>query len=211
MLRKLRPRRPSHGTVIAYMALFVALGGTAYAVNTVGSTDIIDGQVKSVDIGNGEVGSADVKDNSINTFDVHSLIGEDVIDDTLTGADIGFSSVPGSDITAETVASRQIQDGSLSDRDVGEIKFVDFAAQIPALDGHQCTIGGVTGIPAPMGFDHILLTTSAAGGYAHHIHAAMYTNSGEFPSTVYIQTCNVGDADTDAVTERFNLLVFNSQ
>ena len=37
------------------MALFVALGGTAYAVNTVGSADIIDGQVKSVDVGDGEI------------------------------------------------------------------------------------------------------------------------------------------------------------
>ena len=39
------------------LALFVALGGTAYAVNTVGSADIIDGEVKSVDIGNNEIGS----------------------------------------------------------------------------------------------------------------------------------------------------------
>ena len=61
------------------MALFVALGGTAYAANTVGSADIIDGEVKSVDIGNNEIGSADVKDNSINTFDVHSFLGVDVV------------------------------------------------------------------------------------------------------------------------------------
>ena len=65
--------------VVAFLALFVALGGTsAYAANTVFSTDIVDGQVKSVDIGDGEVGSADVKDNSINTFDVHSFLGVDV-------------------------------------------------------------------------------------------------------------------------------------
>ena len=43
---------PRRGRV---MALFVALGGSAYAVNTVFSSDIVDGQVKSVDIGNGEV------------------------------------------------------------------------------------------------------------------------------------------------------------
>lgn len=29
--RPRRPRRPSHGTVVAYLALFVALGGTAFA------------------------------------------------------------------------------------------------------------------------------------------------------------------------------------
>jgi hypothetical protein len=93
MLRKLRPRRPSHATVVAYLGLFVALGGTAYAVNTVGSTDIIDGQVKSVDVGDNEIGSADVKDNSINTFDVHSFLGVDVVDNSLTGADIDESTL----------------------------------------------------------------------------------------------------------------------
>jgi hypothetical protein len=86
MLRRLRPR--SIYDVCAAIALFVALGGTAYAVNTVGSTDIIDGQVKSVDIGDNEIGSADVKDNSINTFDVHSFLGVDVADGTLTSADV---------------------------------------------------------------------------------------------------------------------------
>ena len=94
MLRKLRVRRPSHATVVAYLALFVALGGTsAYAANTVFSSDIIDGEVKSVDIGNNEIGSSDVKDNSLNTFDVHSFLGVDVVDNTVTGADVDESSL----------------------------------------------------------------------------------------------------------------------
>ncbi len=39
--------------VVAFLALFVAVGtGGAYAANTIGSADIIDGEVKSVDIGN---------------------------------------------------------------------------------------------------------------------------------------------------------------
>jgi hypothetical protein len=80
------------GNVVGYLALFVALGGTsAYAANTIFSTDIVDGQVKSVDIGDGEIGSADVKDNSINTFDVHSFLGVDVVDGSLTGADLASS------------------------------------------------------------------------------------------------------------------------
>ena len=90
MLRRLSSRL-TYANVVASMALFVALGGTAYAVNTVRSTDIVDGEVKSVEIGNNEIGSSDVKDNSINTFDVHSFIGADVIDNSLTGADIEFS------------------------------------------------------------------------------------------------------------------------
>ena len=41
------------GNLVAYFALVVALtGGTAYAANTIGSSDIIDGEVKTPDIAN---------------------------------------------------------------------------------------------------------------------------------------------------------------
>jgi hypothetical protein len=94
MLRKLRPRRPGHATVVAYLALFVALGGTgAYAANTVFSSDIVDGEVKSVDVGDNEIKSADVKDQSLTTFDVSTFLGVDVVDNTLTGADVDESTL----------------------------------------------------------------------------------------------------------------------
>ena len=68
--------------LVGFLALFAALGtGGAYAANSIGSADIIDGSI----------GSADVKDNSLNTFDVHSFIGEDVIDGTLKDEDVGKS------------------------------------------------------------------------------------------------------------------------
>jgi hypothetical protein len=45
--------------VLSGLALLIALGGTAYAVNTVRSSDIVDGAVRSVDIRNGAVGTVD--------------------------------------------------------------------------------------------------------------------------------------------------------
>jgi hypothetical protein len=104
MLRKLLPR--SIYDVMAAIACFgVLAGGTAYAANTVFSSDIVDGEVKSIDIGQNEIGSADVKDNSLNTFDVHSFIGEDVVDGTLTGADVSDNSTLGPlDISEQTLA-----------------------------------------------------------------------------------------------------------
>ncbi len=87
--------------VVAYLALFIALGGTsAYAANTVFSTDIVDGEVKSVDVGDGEIKSADVKDQSLTTFDVSTFLGADVVDNTLTGDDIDESTL---NLTAEAV------------------------------------------------------------------------------------------------------------
>ena len=152
MLRTLRPRSIfkrlprglSYANVVASMALFVALGGTAYAVNTVRSTDIVDGEVKSVDIGNNEIGSSDVKDGSLNTFDVHSFIGEDVIDGTLTGADVKNRSLGGADIAYDEVTSFNVADDGLTGIDVADNTLS--GADISELSGADIVDGSVTGV-----------------------------------------------------------------
>jgi hypothetical protein len=132
MLRKLLPR--SIYDVMAAIACFgVLAGGTAYAANTVFSTDIVDGEVKSVDIGNNEIGSGDVKDNTINTFDVHSFLGVDVVD------------------------------GTLEDQDVGQATLVNFVATIGQMPPDGCNtipLDGVFGPDVEATGDHLLLTPS---------------------------------------------------
>ena len=51
--------------IVALAALFVALSGTAYAANTIRSTDIVDGQVKTADLATGAVTSAKLKDGGV--------------------------------------------------------------------------------------------------------------------------------------------------
>ncbi len=60
-------KRPTHPTIVAYLALFVALGGSAYAAAT--------------------IGSAEIKNNSIRGKDVHR--------DTLTGREVKESKLVG--------------------------------------------------------------------------------------------------------------------
>lgn len=50
-----------------FLALFIALGGTSYAVatNSIGSAQIKNSSVQSKDIRNGQVSSADVRDRSL--------------------------------------------------------------------------------------------------------------------------------------------------
>jgi len=67
-------RHLTRGTTIVVLGL-LALSGTAYAANTVFSSDIVDGQVFSVDVAN------------------NSLTGTDVQDGSLTGADINEASL----------------------------------------------------------------------------------------------------------------------
>jgi hypothetical protein len=73
MLGTWRPKRPSHSTVVSYLALFVALGGTsAYAANTIGSDDVIDESLQSQDIKNGEVQNADIKNSAITSTKIYN-------------------------------------------------------------------------------------------------------------------------------------------
>jgi hypothetical protein len=73
---------------IAYLALFVALGGTTYAAARIGSDDIERNAVKSRHIGRDQVRSADAT----------RLRGVDILNDSLTGYDINeatIGAVPG--------------------------------------------------------------------------------------------------------------------
>jgi hypothetical protein len=58
-MSSLKPRF-NHATVVAYLALFVALGGSAYAAATITSRDIVNGSITGADIRTGSVKSADV-------------------------------------------------------------------------------------------------------------------------------------------------------
>ena len=94
--------RPSSSMVVALIALFVALIGTAHAVdgplqgqNQVGSADIIDNDVRTQDIRDANLTTADIRSNAVTTGKISD--GEvrtaDVLDDSLTPtdiADIGF-------------------------------------------------------------------------------------------------------------------------
>jgi hypothetical protein len=51
-MNKSRLRRPSHATVVAYLALFTALGGSAYAASKITSADIANNTIKSKDVHN---------------------------------------------------------------------------------------------------------------------------------------------------------------
>src|SRR4051812_8654028 len=69
MMSKLR-HELSYANVTATLALFLALGGTSYAVLHVASADVINNSLRSRDIRNGTLLSRDVRDRSIRARDV---------------------------------------------------------------------------------------------------------------------------------------------
>lgn len=82
----LKPRFPSHPTLVAYLALTVALGtGGAYAAAQIGARDIKPDAVHS----------RHIKDGNVRTPDLHfgAVKSAKVADDTLTGADVDESTL----------------------------------------------------------------------------------------------------------------------
>jgi hypothetical protein len=118
----LKRHAPSPAMIVALVALFVALGGAAYAGvtlsnNSVRSGTIVNGQVKTVDLANSAVANAKLKNNSVNSAKIKNntvasgdiqdgtITGADVADNSLTGADLGNASVPTSKLTGALPAT----------------------------------------------------------------------------------------------------------
>jgi hypothetical protein len=60
-------RRPSAAMVVACCALFVALGGTSYAlaVGSIGTREIRDGSIRSIDVRDGTLSGRDLRQDSV--------------------------------------------------------------------------------------------------------------------------------------------------
>jgi hypothetical protein len=70
--RILRP--PSHATVVAYVALFFALSGTAYAAAKFTSADIVDGSLTGADIAADSLTGEDIAPGSIDAGDLSTQV-----------------------------------------------------------------------------------------------------------------------------------------
>ncbi len=122
MLRKLR-RRPSHGTVVAYLALFVALGGTsAYAIDTIGSSDVINESLLSEDIKNLQVGTSDLALGAVFGTRIrdNGILSNHIVDNTITSADINDGAIAGADIADDAITGGDIDDDTITGDDIQE-------------------------------------------------------------------------------------------
>ena len=142
-----RIRRHIRSNVVGYMALFVALSGTAYAVDgplpgqdQVGSSDIINAEVKAADLGPESVRSGKVLDETLVGADIApgAISTSEVINGTLSASDLGSNSVAYAEIAPDAfnselddtgffygiandaIQSNEVTDNSLSGSDINE-------------------------------------------------------------------------------------------
>jgi hypothetical protein len=136
-MRSLLRRRPRHATIVAYVALFVALGGTSYAAikPSIGSTQIINNSVRSKDIHNNEIRSTDVRDGSLLATDFRA--GQLPSGPRGPQGPTGPTGAPGKDATS--LFAYILDQGSTSDATVAYGKGVVSVADPAGDSGYTVT------------------------------------------------------------------------
>jgi hypothetical protein len=95
-------RHLTYANVVATLALVrVVAGGTAYAANTVLSTDTVNGEVRGPDIHNGAVSDVKLR-----------------VDESLTASDLATNSVNASELAPSAVTSGDVANNTLTTADI---------------------------------------------------------------------------------------------
>jgi hypothetical protein len=76
----------TYANLVSTLALFVALGGTSYAVLQIGSGDVVDNSLRSRDIRNNALGSRDIRERTLRARDVRrDSLGSGVVKESALG------------------------------------------------------------------------------------------------------------------------------
>jgi hypothetical protein len=110
-----------------YLSLFlVVAGGTAYAADTIGSSDVINESLLSEDIKNGQVRSGDLATNQVLSAEVRDdnlsnggLESVDIASDALQANDLGPDSVNQTEVASNAIDQDEIEDSSVGAAEIG--------------------------------------------------------------------------------------------
>ena len=199
MLARLRPRL-TFANVCSFLALLIALGtGSAYAANTVFSTDIVDGEVKSVDIGTNQIRSVDVRDDTLPSGG-------------LAEADLGFDSVGSGEIQTNAVQASEVADGAIDSGEIADntLTAADLAAS--SVGTSEVASNSLTAFDLAGGESNGSITLSAgyvangacrdgtiAVGSAVPGDAVLFSINGSVPQGILISGVRVSSANTVVV------------
>jgi hypothetical protein len=109
MLRK-HQAHLSYANVMASIAVFVAIGGGAYAAgiakDSVGTKQLKDNGVKSADLKDGGIATVDIKSGAVT--------GGTIADGSVTGTEVGNGALGGDDVADGSLKGADIDEGSLT-------------------------------------------------------------------------------------------------
>ncbi len=194
MTNKTRSFRPSPALVIACIALFAALTGSAIAAgvgkNTVRSPQIVDGTIRTVDLRDNAVAAGKIAPDAVDTTEIaeNGVDSSDVAPETLTSADLGPASVTSSEVADQSltdadlgpnsVGSSELQAGSVRASELGTIIAVSNSTTIKTGNNASVSVDCPTGTVAISGGntagDYRVAATGAqrtGNGWIAHAHS----------------------------------------
>ena len=214
-----RVRMPSPTSLIAVVALFVALGGPAQAARLITGNDIKKNTVTSKQIKNRSLGVVDLSrgaarrltatpPNSIGSDKIAngSIAGADlagasvnsshVVDQSLQGVDIATNAVSADEIAPNSIQGDELEDGRLGARDVGS--FVGtLSLDFPALAVGGCAfvdadVAALAAATPPFSVaDDIVVVTPPA---SFPDDALALSAAPSAPTKVRVRVCNLNGA-----------------
>jgi hypothetical protein len=194
MTSKTRSFRPSPALVIACIALFAALTGSAIAAgvgkNTVRSPQIVDGTIRTIDLRDNAVAAGKIAPDAVDTTEIaeNGVESSDVAPETLTAADLGTASVTSSEVADQSLTeadlgpnsagSSELQAGSVRASELGTIIAVSNSTTIKTGNNASVSVDCPTGTVAISGGntagDYRVAATGAqrtGNGWIAHAHS----------------------------------------
>lgn len=179
--------RPSPALVIACLALFMALTGSAFAVgiakNSVRSAQIVDGTVRSVDLRDNAVNSPKIAPDAVGSEEIAESAVEspEVAQDALTAGDLGAASVTSSEVADQSLTSTDLGPNSVgsSELQAGSVRADELGAIIQV--SNSTTIKGganaSVGVTCPAGTT-VISGGASSGFYQVHLASSYRTGNG---------------------------------
>jgi hypothetical protein len=204
MFRKLSTRI-SPASLLASIALFVALGGVSYAAATIGSAQIKDNSIRSKDVRNGNLRGKDLRADTVTGTKVkESTLGEVP---SASNADLAANAAIAHSLVDNTVSSSKVQNGSLTGADVGR-RAGDVTVGVNTVNANTCKKLGVDIDPtdADMRDDAFAMTSEATWPLG----LVFSTENSSSVGFVRINVCNVTGANIAAGSQLFHWVAFDS-
>jgi len=211
-------RRPSAATLIALLALFVALGGPAQAarvVNRITSADVKDHALKTRDLSRRTV-------RDLRTPRNNSVTEAKIVGGAVTRAKLGPSAVSspaiadrgiaGSDLAIGSVTGTTIADGSLTARELGRFYGRFRLAQPIMVEAGKCWSGVPSNLPAEqakvdISQDLILVTPDSSWPETYLSFMVKAEPPQPKPGRFTLAACNRTSQDSPTFTPSFQYLI----
>jgi hypothetical protein len=202
-------KRPSFASVVALLALFIALGGPAEAakvVKRVTSRDVKDHSLRVRDLSRDAVKTLQTPRNG-------TVTGAKIAPNAVTSAAIADRTITAGDIAVNSLSATQIADGSLNAREIarfyGRFQLTD---SIPALNHGQCWSGVPAGLAAEqadadISRDVVLVTPDASWQQDQLTLTVKVESTQARRGRFVLAACNAGAGQTTAFKPSFSYAI----